>query len=557
MLVQGGVIMYEKAYEYAKWTQETNLAPKYVKKQCLDFITIYDEQHKKFMFDHEVAKKIEGVLGLIVNAKGNIAGKPVSETLTGFQWLIMLAPYCVKYRDNRTKRRYSNVLLKISRKNAKSYITALHILLMMLLMPKFSKFYCVSSTGALARESFNQCCEFVKSSPAIAKHFKCHLNDLVCTMNDNQFIPLNYSTSTLDGRLAVGYIADEGGSLTTAYPIEAMRSSQVQLENKLGFIISTAYPTAVNPFEEECEYCKRVLDGTIEDEHTFSLIYEPDDGLKNWETNDVSLYQSSPLAVDLPALWENLLDKRQRAIESPALRENFITKHINIAYTGEDSESYVNIEDVRQCISNEEPPEGLKWYAGVDLAMTNDNTAVSYVAYDSANDIIYVRPMAFIPTDMIARKTKREKVDYPNYIERGFCINCGNDVIDYEVVEDYVLSNKDSIEMLGYDRYNCISSAQKWEGQGIDCIEVKQHSSVLHSPTKWLQEMIIQHKVRFVNNPLFLINFQNARCQYDTNMNMYVNKKRSLGKIDMVVATINALYLCEQNERLTNNWAVC
>lgn len=47
-------------------------------------------------------------------------------------------------------------------------------------------------------------------------------------------------------------------------------------------------------------------------------------------------------------------------------------------------------------------------------------------------------------------------------------------------------------------------------------------------------------------NRLLEINFQNARCTEDTNLNKYVNKKKSAGKVDMVVALINALYLCQQ-----------
>ena len=43
------------------------------------------------------------------------------------------------------------------------------------------------------------------------------------------------------------------------------------------------------------------------------------------------------------------------------------------------------------------------------------------------------------------------------------------------------------------------------------------------------------------------INFQNARCTYDTNLNRYVNKKRSNGKVDMVAALLNAVYLLQQD----------
>ena len=49
------------------------------------------------------------------------------------------------------------------------------------------------------------------------------------------------------------------------------------------------------------------------------------------------------------------------------------------------------------------------------------------------------------------------------------------------------------------------------------------------------------------NNRLLEINFQNARCSYDTNKNMYVHKKKSTGKVDMVVSMLNAVYLLEQD----------
>ena len=77
-------------------------------------------------------------------------------------------------------------------------------------------------------------------------------------------------------------------------------------------------------------------------------------------------------------------------------------------------------------------------------------------------------------------------------------------------------------------------------------MEIKQHSSVLHAPTKLLKEQILKGQFRYMINRLLEINFQNARCTEDTNLNKYVNKKKSAGKVDMVVALINAIYLLQQ-----------
>ena len=128
--------------------------------------------------------------------------------------------------------------------------------------------------------------------------------------------------------------------------------------------------------------------------------------------------------------------------------------------------------------------------------------------------------------------------------------------MDYAIIEEFVFSIEEkygvTVAGIGYDRYNAISSAQKWErGQdgkpGYDTIIIRQHSDTLHPPTKLLAEKVEAGKFRYETNTLLEINFQNARCTFDTNMNRYVNKKRSRGKVDMVVALINAVYLLQQN----------
>ena len=65
-------------------------------------------------------------------------------------------------------------------------------------------------------------------------------------------------------------------------------------------------------------------------------------------------------------------------------------------------------------------------------------------------------------------------------------------------------------------------------------------------PTKLLKEFILSKLFEYDENDMLEINFQNARCTKDTNLNLYVNKKKSSGKVDMVVSTINSVYLLQQ-----------
>ena len=75
-------------------------------------------------------------------------------------------------------------------------------------------------------------------------------------------------------------------------------------------------------------------------------------------------------------------------------------------------------------------------------------------------------------------------------------------------------------------------------------------------PTKLLKESILGKRFLYDENQLLEINFENARCVYDNNMNRYVNKKRSVGKVDMVVSLINAIYLAQQEILYGSNFVV-
>lgn len=531
-------------------------APKYVRIQCEDFIKIASGKNRRYEVNEAVVKKIDAILKLAVMPKGLKAGQTLHECSEGYQWLLYIAALATVEKKDPKKRRYETVLLEIARKNFKTYTVGTLFLLLFILEPPLSKFYSVAPDGALSKEVKEAIGDTIRMSPLLyeymgEKRFKILRDYIEFIPNKSQFIPLNYSTSRMDGRLPNAYLADEVGALPNSYPIEAMRSGQLNILNKLGFIISTKYPTIDNPLEEEVAYAKKVLTGIVNDDKVFALLFEPDSTDK-WEDDDLILKQANPVSWDSKTIWDDLVAKRTRAIEMESARENFLTKHCNIIYAGAGTETFIDIKAVQKCKVKEIDWEGREVWVGVDLSMSNDNTSVSFVAEE--NGTVLAESFAFIPEGRIDEKNKFEKIDYRRYIKGGKVIACGNLTIDYAEVEKFVfnLESRFGVEIvaIGFDRYNAMSSAQKWEDK-YNTIEVKQHSSVLHPATKMLYEKIMDGEFEYTENPLLEINFQNARCTFDTNMNRYVNKKKSNAKVDMVVSLINAMYLLQQ-DRLMN-----
>ena len=544
------MIKESKAYKYASWCiqKDNNYVGIYVKKQAERWLNIANGIDSEAYVNEKFYKKICKILKLMMHPD---LGCSIYEGMEDYQWFFVVAILCTRWKSN-DRRYYETGLLEISRKNYKTFVSAIIFIIEMLVEPQFSRFFSVAPDFKLSSELRLAVRKIIKVSSALEKYFKINRDMITCKITEIEYTPLAYSNDKMDGKLANIYLADEAGAMD-GYPIEAMRSSQITLINKLGIIISTQYPNDNNAMIDEIDIAKKVLDGLIEKRNYFALLYEPNQELiKEWETNDLVIYQSNPVAYSTPMVFDAIKDKRTMAILYENKRENYLCKHNNIMYKGLGVEGYIDISKVKECVIVEDLSFwiGKKVYLAFDLSQTGDNTALAMVA--EYKGIIYAKVWGFIPHEKIEIKSNKEKVDYKKLIKQGVCFSCGDEVIDYSFVENFIMNieNKYKVEILsiGYDRWNALSTAQKLENAGYEMVEIKQHSSVLHPATKLLEEYILSKKFKYDENRLLEINFQNARCTEDTNKNKYVNKKKSEGKVDMVVALINAIYLLQQEQ---------
>ncbi len=540
------------AVRYARWCiqRDNPKAPRYVKLQAAQWLAIVDGEDGEAHIDEKAYVRICKLLRIMVHPD---LGCTLYDGLEDYAWLLITAVFCTKTADGR--RYYETALLEIARKNFKTFNSAVIFLLLMLTEPKFSRFFSVAPDLKLSSELKIAIRKIIKSSPALADDgvFKVLRSEIRCKLTDSEYTPLAYSRDKMDGKLANAFLADEAGAMD-AYPIEAMRSSQITLLSKLGIIISTQYPNDDNAMIDEVDISKKVLDGLMEAKRRFSLLYEPDEGLlteDQWQDNDLVIYQSNPVAVRNENIFRAVRELRGIAVLYESRRENYLCKHNNIRYKGLGTEGYVEITKVRECARAEDPDfwRGREVYLGIDLSQSDDNTSVAMATVQG--ETLYAKVWGFIPAKKKDFKSKKEGVDYDKLIRQGVCFACGGEVIDYPFVERFILGLESQygvkVVQAGYDRWNALAVVQKLEEGSMECVDIKQHSSVLHSPTKLLKEKILSRKLQYDENLMLEINFQNARCTEDTNLNKYVNKKRSAGKVDMVVSLINAVYLIEQD----------
>lgn len=540
-------LLNHPSYKYANDVINNKITTgKYIKKEAHKFIKELENEDSKYFLDLHTLRIVDNLTSLLIMADGHKAGTTVKDSLAPFQWYFLVNALCWKYKDNPDKRKYEKSVLLIARKSGKSFLVSLIFVLLLLLEPQNSEFYSVAPDRELSSIVKKELGKIIESSPAITDKFKIIKSEITCLINNSKMVALATSDNRLDGRKANVYVADEVGALKNRYPIEAMESSQLSMLNRTGILISTAYQSTDNPMTQEVEYAEKVLDGIIEDESCFALLYKPDNP-KEWMT-DEALYQANPLCYDVPENYDFLVKKRDKAIEMTSARSNFLTKHLNIFVDGDVSEAYMNIDDLQPNKIDYFDWRGKEVYIGVDLSLTTDNTAVSMVHYDFEKQKYYTKSWSFIPEDGVADKIQKERVDYHLMRDSGWAYFCGDRVIDYRFVEDFIMSLEKKYDVkikgIGYDKYQAISSMRRIsEEAGYEAIEVVQAPLNLHSTFKTIKEHVLKGNFHYEKNDLLEIHFKNARQVESNNLDMYVNKKKSSGKIDMLFSTADAVFL--------------
>lgn len=545
--------LLDKANRYAeRVVNGKEITTKEVIIQCNWFLRDLKHQYNddfEFFFDEKAIKKVEKLLKLMNFATGlGVTNKTLLEGMADFQAFFIVNVFGWRYKTRPDKFRYRTIHLFIPRKNAKTFICAVVLLILMLTEPKYSQFYSICLDRELASKVKEAITQILAASPQMDKHFKTSKTlsgKIECKITNSFYQARTAEANRNNSILPSAFIADEVGAFKDYANINAMKSGQLNVENPLMFLITTAYAEDQSIMLDELDYLKKIYNGTTPNERVFALLYYADEE-HLWD--DYGIEQANPLRIE--SNYQEIRNSREDALNKPKEREEYLCKHMNHFLPTNSGETYLNIDDVRKCKIDTYDWTGKEVYLGLDLSLSDDNTSFSFVTYD--DEKIVAESFAFIPEGRLKEKMDKERIDYRQFINEGKCFTCGDLIIDYGFVEDMILQVEEKYKVkivgIGYDRYNAISSASRLEREGnFKVIEVKQLQSILHMPTKFLREKILKKEFAYLSNTLLEINFQNAKIKYaGENMNMMIGKKVSTGKVDMIASLINAIWVMQQ-----------
>lgn len=441
------------------------------------------------------------------------------------------------------RRRFRKGRLYVSRKNGKSSWAAPIGLYMLAADDEpGSEVYSGATSEKQAWEVFGPAKEMAKRTPALVKKFGIEVNakTLIRPGDASKFEPVIGKPG--DGASPHCSITDEYHEHATDDQLATMETGMGAREQPLSLVISTAGDNLAGPCREDWLECQKILEGVIEDDRTFALIYSAD-AEDDW-TSEAALRKANPnygVSVDAEFLQGQL----KEAINNPRKQGHFKTKHLNLWVQARDA--FINMQRWAECKDASlklEDCKGLPCWMGLDLASKVDIAALELLFLLEPGR--YARfGRYYLPEETVEQA---ENQHYRKWHAQGLLTVTPGNIIDFSEIESDVvsLSREYGAQAVGYDPHQATMLVTRLQDEGVPVVEFRPTVLNFSEPMKQVEALIRDRKLAHDGDEVMTWAMSNVVAKLDAKDNVYPRKERPENKIDPFVALCMAMGLAMQ-----------
>lgn len=534
------------ARDYARAVVKGTIpACRYVRLACERHLEGLRQQRKRaypYRLDTKAAADVCRFVELMPHVKGRWARERQRLRLEPWQVFIYVNVWGWK-RKRDSLRRFREVYIEVPRKNGKSSITAASGLYMLTADDEAgAEVYSGATTEKQAWEVFGPARLMARGSPDYQEAFGVVIGakNLHVPGTASKFEPIIGKPG--DGASPSFSITDEYHEHATSEQYDTMVTGMGSREQPIAWVITTAGYDTAGPCYHLRQRAVEVLEGQVERDEMFALIYTIDEGV-DWTTPEALRMANPNMGVSVSE--EFLLSEQKKAISNPRDQATFKTKHLNLWVTA--ASPYFNLElwnRLGDASLSVDQFAGEPVTIGLDLASKIDVTASIRLFRRELEDgtHYYVFPRLYIPKAQAEAPANRH---YLGWVEEGHVIATPGDITDYDYIEGDIEEDAERFPVgaVAADPYNATQLLTHLQGKlGADrVIEVPQTVAHLSEPMKELQALIVAGRIHHNGNPALAWMVGNVTAQEDRNQNVFPRKERRENKIDGAVAIIIAL----------------
>lgn len=445
--------------------------------------------------------------------------------------------------DTAGKRPVRTACLSMGRKNGKTQLAAA-LALCHLLGPEAEnrgEIYSAANDRFQASKIHSEMVALILAHPTMRQRVNILrtqkiIEDLV---NGSIYVALSAEVKTKMGLSPSFVVYDELGSSSDRGLYDALDSALGARKDPLLMVISTQAADDHAPMSQLIDYGVRVNSGDIVDP-SFHLTFHaaPADAdpwtLETWR-------MANPALGDFRSL-EDVERLAKQAQRMPAQENAFRNLILNQRVAGHSK--FIEAAEWKACSAKAEIPLGAKVYAALDLGSTRDMSALVLVHQDADGEF-HVKPEYWLPGN-VRDRADEDHAPYDLWLRQGFIREAGVStdpkIIALRIAE---ISRDYRLMTLAFDRWRINDLKRELDAIGCDVqlVEHGQGYKDMSPAVDVVERLVVQRRLRHGGNPVLAMNVSNAVIARDPAGSRKLDKAKSTGRIDGLVALAMCLSL--------------
>lgn len=277
-------------------------------------------------------------------------------------------------------------------------------------------------------------------------------------------------------------IVDEIHALKQPKQYNLFKEAQKAYTNKLLIGISTAGDNEQAFLGQRLKYCRKVLDGTVQDEQYFIFMCCAPEGVKDGSVDftDPKIHEMANPNYGVTIRPAEILNDALQAQNDPQQRKDFFAKSLNV-YTNA-MKAYFDVDEFRKSDAlydwtlDDLAKLRIDWYGGADLSKLHDLTAAALFGRYQDVDIIITH--AFFPVVAAHIKADQDNIPLFGWAEDGWLTLCNSPTVNHaDVVNWFVDMRKRGfkIRQVGHDRKFCREYFLGMKSAGFKILDQPQY----------------------------------------------------------------------------------